>query len=80
MAGGVGIAAVDVPLIQSGSDKVGRTFREADSASAGGAEGNWNSNSVKTFGHKFKDHGSKRSLQWLADRARGKRVPVGQWP
>ncbi|MET7780938.1 RHS repeat-associated core domain-containing protein [Streptomyces sp. NPDC005388] len=79
VAGGAGLAAAGVPLIQSGSDKLGRAFREADSASAGGAEVNWNSNSVKTFGHTFKDHGSKKSLQWLADRARGKGVPVGQW-
>lgn len=38
---------------------------------------NWNANSVKTFGHTFKDHGAR--VKKLADRARSTGNPQGQW-
>ncbi|MFJ2418255.1 PrsW family intramembrane metalloprotease [Streptomyces brevispora] len=49
------------------------------SQSSGGGEVNWKPASTKTFGHSFKTHGRKRTLQQMADRARGKGTPQGQW-
>ncbi|WP_052442975.1 RHS repeat-associated core domain-containing protein [Streptacidiphilus neutrinimicus] len=40
---------------------------------------NWSPKSVKTFGHAFKDHGQKKTIQQMADRARNKGGPQGRW-
>lgn len=44
---------------------------------AGATTYNWKSG--KQFGHTFSEHGSKRPLQQLIDRARGGNTPQGQW-
>jgi uncharacterized protein RhaS with RHS repeats len=40
---------------------------------------NWSPKSVKTFGHTFSDHGQKKTVQQMADRARKKGGPQGKW-
>ncbi|MGO4759014.1 hypothetical protein AB4212_62145, partial [Streptomyces sp. 2MCAF27] len=40
---------------------------------------NWSAKSTKTFGHTFKTHGKGHTLEQMADRARGKGKPQGQW-
>ncbi|MGW8330720.1 hypothetical protein ACWGLE_22845 [Streptomyces sp. NPDC055897] len=87
LAGAPAIAAMSGLIVGGGytaadgvgrfSDGFGQALREAKDSS--GSSVNWNPNSVKTYQHTFKTHGQKNSTQRMADLARGKKQPQGQW-